>query len=317
MPGIDDFVRLNPLQLLFNPQKTQPFAARSRAIMRDRLSGADNYSSTAGSKSPPDFTHKFLEAQSRDPSIPEGQLIGYMQGNLLAGNDTTAIAIRTAIYYSMKLPWIAQRMRAELDAKRVTYPVPFEIAYYNLPFCAAVVREALRFHFPIVGLMERLVPKEGLELPDGQRLPGGTVIGMQPDLIGRDKGIFGEDAEIFNPLRWLQAEGESEASFAKRLKEMNRNDLSFGYGPRACIGKHVAELEVYKFVTTFFGVLEVSFLFRFLRLWFCILSFLRSHINLLQCAGRRFVWRELICLLCAIAAVYASRSGVEGKKLVY
>lgn len=257
MPGMDDFVRLNPLQLLFNPHKTQPFAARSRQIMRDRLDGKDGCDQVGKTK-PPDFTHKFLEAQTRDPSIPEGQLIGYMQGNLLAGNDTTAIAIRTAVYYAMKNPWIMHRMRAELDAKHVTYPVSFKVAYYELPFCAAVVREALRFHFPIVGLMERLIPKEGLELPDGKRLPGGTVIGMQPDLIGRDKNIFGPDADAFNPLRWLQADGESAAAFEERLRDMNRNDLSFGYGPRACIGKHVAELEVYKFVTTFFGVLEVS-----------------------------------------------------------
>ena len=76
--------------------------------------------------------------------------------------------MRTAIYYTLKNPWILKRIREELDSKNVTYPIPYKTAYYELPFCAAIVREALRYHFPLIGLMERLIPDSGLELPDGR-----------------------------------------------------------------------------------------------------------------------------------------------------
>ena len=101
--------------------------------------------------------------------------------------------------------------------------------------------------------MERLTPDSGLKLPDGHELPGETVIGMQVGLIRRDMGAFGEDADEFNPLRWLQGENEPNLAYQERLRIMERCDLSFEYGPRACLGKHVAELEIYRFIPTFSG----------------------------------------------------------------
>lgn len=257
MPGLDDIFRLNPISAFLRPNQTAHFAQRSRRILEDRLSEKDG-ADEVGKTRPLDFTHGFLEAQKKDPSITDGQMIGYVQANLVAGSDTTAIAMRTAIYYTLKNPWILRRLRGELDSRNITYPISYKTAYYELPFCAAIVKEALRYHFPLIGLMERLIPESGLELPDGKKLPGGTVIGMQPDLIGCDKGIYGADADEFNPVRWLQAPAETDENYCKRLKAMTSADLAFGYGPRACLGKHVAEMEIYKFIPTLFGLLDVG-----------------------------------------------------------
>lgn len=251
MPGLDDILR--PVGGLLSPKKTAHFAARSRKILEDRLTEKD----VPEEKGPRDFTTRFLEAQAKDSSISDGQMIGYVQANLVAGSDTTAIALRTAIYYTLKNQWILDRVRAEVDSKVKSFPIPFMVAHNELRFCWAVVREALRYHFPLISLMERLTPDSGIKLPDGHELPGETVIGMQVGLIGRDKGAFGEDADDFNPLRWLQRKDESDLAYQERLRIMERCDLSFGYGPRACLGKHVAELEIYKFIPTFFGLFDV------------------------------------------------------------
>jgi cytochrome P450 len=261
MPIIDRICRLNPISKYFKPKQSAVFALRCKKILADRIAEEKSGKYEVQRQTRPhDFTYAFLEAQRKDPSISDGQLIGYVQANLVAGSDTTAVVMRTALYYTMKQPWIHKRILAELDAqKELTYPVPYKTARFELPFCAAVVRESLRKHFAFIGMMERQVPDGGAEMPDGRRLPGGTVIGMHGDLIGLNKDIFGQDAHEFNPLRWLPGVEESTFDFERRLKAMNSHDLAFGHGPRGCIGKHVAEMEIYKFVPTFFGLIEVSF----------------------------------------------------------
>lgn len=257
-PFIDKLFRLNPITKFFQPRKSGYFALRSKTILSNRLAEerADQGRSRQGY--PPDFADRLLEAQRKDPSISEGQLVGYLQTNLVAGGDTTAIVLRTAIYYSLKNPWILRRIVEEVDEIcNGKFPIPFRIARDKLPFCASVVRESLRKHFVFTGMMERETPAGGTVLPDGLRLPGGIVIGMHGDLIARDKNIFGDDADEFNPLRWHQRQGEAEDNFRQRLNTMNSHDLAFGHGPRSCIGKYVAEMEIYKFIPTFFMLLKV------------------------------------------------------------
>ncbi|KAF3481326.1 uncharacterized protein GIQ15_04085 [Arthroderma uncinatum] len=258
MPIIDRIWRLNPISKFFKPKQSGHFAMRCKRILEDRIEEEKSHSGAIRQDRPHDFAHRFLEAQRKDPSISDGQLIGYMQANLIAGSDTTAVVMRTAIYYSLKNPWIYKRIVDELDTKHNgVLPIPFRVARFELPFCGAVVRESLRKHFAFIGMMERETPQPGVQLPDGHWLAGGIVIGMHGDLIGRDKGIFGENADEFNPLRWLPAPGEQDAQYQARLNVMNAHDLAFGHGPRGCIGKHVAEMEIYKFIPTFFSLVKV------------------------------------------------------------
>ena len=118
MPGLDDI--LSPVGGLFGPKKTAHFAVRSRKILNDRLTEKD----IPEEKGPRDFTRRSLEAESKDAGISDGQMIGYVQANLVAGSDTTAIALRTALYYTLKKPWILERVRAEVDNKVTSFPIP-------------------------------------------------------------------------------------------------------------------------------------------------------------------------------------------------
>jgi cytochrome P450 len=257
MPIIDRIWRLNPVSKFFKPKQSGHFAMRCKRILEERIEQEKSNLRTGPQDGPHDFAHRFLEAQRKDPDISDGQLIGYMQANLIAGSDTTAVVMRTAIYYTLKNPWIHKQLVDELDTYHGPLPVPFRVARFQLPFCGAVVREALRKHFAFIGMMERETPQPGIHLPDGRWLPGGVVIGMHGDLIGRDKRIFGEDANEFNPRRWLRRPEEQEQEYQARLKVMNAHDLAFGHGPRGCIGKHVAEMEIYKFIPTFFSLVKV------------------------------------------------------------
>ena len=78
-------------------------------------------------------------------------------------------------------------------------------------------------------------------LPDGTPVPHGAAIIFSPFAMGRDERLW-EDAETFNPSRWLSETGSfSDVSQFKFPV--------FNCGPRICLGKTLAYLEV-KLLTT-------------------------------------------------------------------
>lgn len=60
-------------------------------------------------------------------------------------------------------------------------------------------------------------------------------------VVQRDPGLFGPDPEVFRPERWLEA---SEG----RRSEMEGAQFVFGMGPRVCLGRDVALMELGKVV---------------------------------------------------------------------
>ena len=196
----------------------------------------------------PDFLDKFIEAKSTHPDIvDDGQVISYLMINMITGADTTAITIRSVLYYSIRNPQVWNRLQREIGA--VEDVVAFKDAR-ALPYLDACVREAMRMHPPVGMIMERFVPPQGLELPDGTKVPPGVAVGLNPYIINRNTSVYGEDVETFRPERWLQEDGESEEGFSARLANMNACDLTFGAGSRICIGKHLGLVETFKVVAT-------------------------------------------------------------------
>lgn len=65
------------------------------------------------------------------------------------------------------------------------------------------MRKTMRVH-PDVGLiLERVVPKGGLSLPDGRFVPDEVTVGMNPWVINKSEGVFGDNTDAFIPERWL------------------------------------------------------------------------------------------------------------------
>lgn len=116
----------------------------------------------------------------------------------------------------------------------------------------------MRMHPGVCMLLERYVPETGLKLPDGSFVPPGTAVGINPYVAGRNKGIWGEDADTYRPERWLQGEGETDTAYKDRLRLYNAADLTFGGGSRVCIGRNLAQLELYKIVATLIRKYEIS-----------------------------------------------------------
>jgi cytochrome P450 len=109
----------------------------------------------------------------------------------------------------------------------------------KLPYLQAVIREGLRMYPPVTGLGSKQVPKGG-DFINGQYVPEGTQVGTNYFGLMRSKDIWGNDADVFRPERWLEANDS-------QLKIMNGVvDLAFGYGKYSCLGKPIAMMELNK-----------------------------------------------------------------------
>jgi cytochrome P450 len=58
-------------------------------------------------------------------------------------------------------------------------------------------------------------------------------------MVHRDKKIYGDDAEIFRPQRWLEDGGD-------RGRLFDKYNMAFGFGTRSCLGKDLAMMELLK-----------------------------------------------------------------------
>lgn len=172
---------------------------------------------------------------------------------IFAGQDTTSTLIQW-LWYEMSQASHHERHASYLHRLREEHNTVFGPGLFSaldkfsvelasamsskLPFTTAFIKEALRLHPP--GSTGRMVPwhstSTSLALPDGDVSIAGLQIYVCHYLIHRDPRIWGPDAHILNPDRWLDETYISELSPGAYRP--------FECGPRNCIGQELAMLYV-------------------------------------------------------------------------
>ncbi len=134
-------------------------------------------------------------------------------------------------------------LQAEIDAaiasNKISRPVVRDVEARALPYLQAVVKEGLRIFPPATGLASKVVPPVG-DTINGIFLPGGTKVGANYWALLRRTDVFGQDATVFRPERWLEANPEQLAKMEKV------QELVWGYGKYVCLGRSVALIELNK-----------------------------------------------------------------------
>ncbi|ROW10049.1 hypothetical protein VPNG_06518 [Cytospora leucostoma] len=256
IPVLDHWFDKNPV-VHIGPPGFNTITGISLRHLVDRYQGKD---ADYHDPEQPDFLDKFIEAKHANPKeVDDAQIISWLMINMIAGADTTAATLRSAFYYSFRDKRIWKRLQDETLTAGLHNKIP--VAYSDaraIPYVEAVVREALRILPGVSMPLERYVPQGGYRLSDGSLLPEGSILGVNPYLLARNKEIYGEDAEDFRPERWLRNEavGETQEEFERRLAAMNSADLTFGGGRRICTGKNLGLFQVYKVLATLVALYE-------------------------------------------------------------
>jgi len=159
-----------------------------------------------------------------------------------AGSDSTASTMQSFFWHVLHEPRIYEALVSEIGNASKSGDLSQRVTWneaQQLPYFQACLKEAMRVR-PAVGLnITRLIPPGGAEI-DGTWLPEGTSVAVNGWVLHRDKKVFGEDAELFRPERWLEDENSA--------KKMERYMFQFGGGSHLCIGRNLALLEINKVV---------------------------------------------------------------------
>jgi len=260
MPSLDAWLDKNPL-IKLGPQPFVGFGKMAVERIAARVNGTD---SNYYHPDKPDYLQFFLESKEAYPNwVNDQTVMTYVTIHINAGADTSAFTISSILYLALKHPAVFTKMVTEIRNANfdMEQSVPYaECRQQLLPYFDAVCREGLRLQ-PILGMpMERIVPAEGLPLPDNPALviPGGTAVGINMWISGQNQALYGEDAAQFRPERWLRAAGESEADFSERMKRYAAADIGFGGGSRICLGKNLGLMETCKTLATLVNRYDVE-----------------------------------------------------------
>jgi cytochrome P450 len=155
---------------------------------------------------------------------------------LLAGHETTALALSWSWYLLAQHPEVDAAMQAELQIV-LAGRLPTAADLPQLPYTRMVLAEALRL-YPPAWLMTRRA-REAVVIGD-YHFPQGTFFLLSPYLTHRDPRFF-PHPEAFVPTRWAAAPDTGPARYAY---------LPFGGGPRQCLGEGFAWMEGLLVLTT-------------------------------------------------------------------
>ncbi|KAJ6030192.1 uncharacterized protein N7446_000747 [Penicillium canescens] len=161
-----------------------------------------------------------------------------------AGNDTTQTSLTNCIYHLARCPEkqkklydaLAAAMPYEYNATKV---VPTSVLQ-KVPYLRAVLEENWRCRPPVARGLPRRTTGEGAVIY-GYSVPPGVTVSASIYSLHRDESLFRQPLE-FIPERWLPEETFGEdVTEAQNLKQYC---IPFSIGPRACIGRNLAYMEV-------------------------------------------------------------------------
>lgn len=220
------------------------YMAYSRAQLTERTALGDETDRR-------DFFYHLLKA--RDPVTGQGfatpELWGESNLLIIAGSDTTSTGMAATLFYLVRHPAALALVTAEVRAKFATAEDIHQGAALNgCTYLRACIDEAMRLSPSVGGLLPREVLAGGTTI-DGERVAAGTVVGTPHYTIHHNPAYYPEPF-AFRPERWIVAGSEKAAAAAAVGSSEERVALAqsaycpFSIGPRGCIGKGLAYVEM-------------------------------------------------------------------------
>jgi cytochrome P450 len=163
-----------------------------------------------------------------DNVMSEQQLRDEITAVLVAGYETTAVAMTWMFYLISQHPEVESKLLDELSTK-LGRRVPSLDELAALDYMNIVISEALRVYPPFWAYTRQVVEDDEI---NGFRIPKGAMAVVSP-YVTQKHPLFWENPEQFDPERFTKENAAGRHRFAY---------FPFGAGPRICIGERQAML---------------------------------------------------------------------------
>ncbi|XP_060171547.1 cytochrome P450 94A1-like [Lycium barbarum] len=190
-----------------------------------------------------DLLSRFLSTGHSDEDFVTDIVISF----ILAGRDTTSAVLTWFFWLISKNPEVEFRILEELGEKNEALMLYDEVK--NMMYTHASLCESMRF-YPPVPMDSKEAVKDDV-LPDGTFVKKGTRVTYHPYAMGRSEEIWGGNWAEFKPERWLNKD-EVTGNWKFVSKDVYAYPV-FQAGPRICLGKEMAFLQMKRVVA---GVLQ-------------------------------------------------------------
>ncbi|XP_022076963.2 sterol 26-hydroxylase, mitochondrial [Acanthochromis polyacanthus] len=201
-----------------------------------------------------------IEAQVVDGGAAEGMYLTYLLASdklsraevyisvtelMLGGVDTTSNTLSWALYHLSRDSRVQDLLHRELNSVCPDKRQPTTDDLSRMPYLKAVIKETLRL-YPVVPGNGRFV-SENEVIVDNYWFPKKTQFHLCHYAACHDESEF-VDAELFIPERWLRSDPPARRcgrTWPGFYQHHPYSFIPFGVGVRACVGKRLAEMEMY------------------------------------------------------------------------
>lgn len=187
---------------------------------------------------PSDLLSMLLDAQDEETGerMTDEQLRDEVMTILLAGHETTAVALAWTWYLLAQHPQVEQKLHAELDAVLAGRTPTLE-DLPRLSYTRMVIEEVMRLYPPAWAIVRQAAVDDDLH---GFRIPAKSPVIVMPYVTHRHPD-FWERPNAFEPERFAPGRDVEHHKFAY---------FPFGGGPRQCIGNNFALMEAQLILAT-------------------------------------------------------------------
>lgn len=237
---INRYCSLPPLSIISNPKVPTPMNLKLRGVLGEYdhflASLIRERTETGGGTDLLGILLNAMDEETGEGLSPK-DLAEEVLGMLIGGHETTAKALTWIWHELHQHPEIEAALHAEVET--VTGGDPLQLEHLKeLKQLSMVIEETMRLHPPF--WFENRNTLHEVEL-GGETLPKGTMVVFSRYSLQRHPHHWKNPSE-FRPERFDPSDPENEPSrFAS---------VPFGGGPRVCIGRHFAMMEIQIVVAT-------------------------------------------------------------------
>lgn len=203
-----------------------------------------NYEKVAYSTIKPLLSKLLGRDDNGEHLLSRQEFLGEAKNFFVAGHETTGNALSWTMYCILHHPYTLLKIKRELKFLGGRSPNFAELE--KLSYLDAVVSEALRLFPPIWVMYRRARADDEI---NGYHIPAGTIITICNYYLHRNESYWPKP-RTFSPERFIETSNQPRPKCAY---------LPFGSGPRVCIGKQFAMMNMKIILATILQRYEFKF----------------------------------------------------------